>query len=149
MKPFLLSAVLGALAFAPHALAEEHRIEMRNIGPDASPMVFYPDYVEAAPGDTIVIINAMGAHNAQSIEGIWPDGAETFVGEMNEDVTFTVTEEGYYGIKCLPHYEAGMVALIKVGATAPNLDAARAIEHPRRAGPRMIALWERAEGSAR
>lgn len=147
MKPLLFSAVLGALVFAPSALAEEHVIEMRNVGPDASPMVFAPDFIEAQVGDTIVIVNGSGAHNAQTIEGMWPDGADTFIGEMNQDVTFTVTHEGYYGIKCLPHYQAGMVMLIKVGDGSPNHEAARAVEHPGRAATRMDSMWARAEAA--
>lgn len=108
-------------------------------------MVFEPAFVQAEVGDTIVIVNAMGAHNAQTIEGIWPEGAETFVGAMNQDVTFTVTHEGFYGIKCLPHYEAGMVMLVKVGDGASNYDVARAVEHPGRAADRMVAMWAEAE----
>lgn len=148
MKTFVTTVALAALAFTPAAMAqEEHRIEMRNVGSDAQPMVFQPAYVEAQVGDTIVIVNAMGAHNAQTIEGVWPDGAETFVGAMNQDVTFTVTEEGLYGIKCLPHYEAGMVGLIKVGSgEAPNYDAAAAVEHPGRAAARMATMMEQAAG---
>lgn len=146
MKTFIASAALAAFAIAPSAFAEEHRIEMRNIGPDAQPMVFSPSYVEAAVGDTIVIVNAMGAHNAQTIPGLWPEGAETFVGAMNEDVTFTVTAEGLYGVKCLPHYEAGMVALIRVGEGTPsNLEAAQAIEYPGRAATRMAAMLAQVE----
>ena len=146
MKSLILTAVLGAALIVPAAIAEEHVVEMRNIGRDASPMTFSPSYVEAQVGDTIVIRNAMGAHNAQTIEGIWPEGADTFVGAMNQDVTFTVTHEGYYGIKCLPHYEAGMVMLVKVGDGASNHEAARAVEHPGRAADRMEAMWTQAEG---
>lgn len=145
MKSLILTAVLGAALIVPAAIAEEHVVEMRNIGSDAQPMVFEPAFVQAEVGDTIVIVNAMGAHNAQTIEGIWPEGAETFVGAMNQDVTFTVTHEGFYGIKCLPHYEAGMVMLVKVGDGASNYDVARAVEHPGRAADRMVAMWAEAE----
>lgn len=147
MKTTFLCGALAALALAPAALAEEHRIEMRNIGSDAQPMVFQPAFVQAEVGDTIVIVNAMGAHNVQTIEGVWPEGADSFVGSMNQDMTFTVTEEGLHGIKCLPHYEAGMVGLIKVGSgEAPNHGAAAAVEHPGRAAARMASLMEQAGG---
>lgn len=147
MKKLILSAALGAMVLAPAAFAqEEHRVEMRNAGSDRQPMVFEPAYLEIAPGDTVVFVNAMGAHNAQSIPGMWPEGAEEFVGAMNQDATYTFTEEGVYGIKCLPHYGAGMVALIKVGdGEAPNLAEAAGVRQPGRARQRMADMIAQAE----
>jgi len=145
MKTLFLSAALGALALTPAAAAqnETHEIQMLNFSSDRQPMVFEPAYIEAEVGDTITFVNAMGAHNAQTIDGMTPDGVDGFVGAMNQDVSFTLTEEGVYGIKCLPHYAAGMVALIKVGdGPAPNLDEAASVRHPGRAQLRMAALLE-------
>ncbi|TIV43623.1 MAG: pseudoazurin, partial [Mesorhizobium sp.] len=67
-------------------------------------------------------------HDAQSIKGMVPDGAEPFKGKMNEEVTVTLTQEGVYGVKCAPHYGMGMVALIAVGKPV-NLDTATAVKH--------------------
>lgn len=151
MKELLMAAALGAVALAPAASAqgETHEIQMLNFGPDRQPMVFEPAYLEVSPGDTVTFVNAMGAHNAQTIDGMLPQGAEGFVGEMSQDVSFTVTEEGVYGIKCLPHYGAGMVALIKVGdGAAPNIEAASSVRHPGRARSRMAELLEQAANDA-
>lgn len=146
MKNLFLAAALGALALTPAALAEDHEIQMRNVGSDGQSMVFEPAYLEIAPGDTVTFVNAQGAHNAQSIDTMLPEGAESFVGGMNQDVSFTPTEAGLYGIKCLPHYGAGMVALIKVGdGEAPNFDAASGVRHPGRARTRFEALLEQAD----
>lgn len=146
MKKLLLSAALGAFALTPAALAEDHEIQMLNVGADGQPMVFEPAYLEIAPGDTVTFVNAQGAHNAQTIDGMLPEGAEGFTGGMRQDVSFTPTEEGVWGIKCMPHYGAGMVALIKVGdGEAPNLDAAREVRHPGRAGQRFEDLFAQAE----
>jgi pseudoazurin len=146
MKTLLLSAALGALALTPAALAETHEVRMLSIGSDRQPMVFEPAYLEVEPGDTVTFVNAMGAHNAQSVDGMLPDGAEAFEGRMAQDVSFTPTEEGVYGIKCLPHYGAGMVALIKVGdGEAANLGAASEVRHPGRARDRFAALIDQAE----
>ncbi|MGX6646753.1 pseudoazurin [Maricaulaceae bacterium MS644] len=145
MKNLLLSAALGVLALTPAAFAEDHEIQMLNAGSDGQPMVFEPAYLEVQPGDTVTFVNAMGAHNAQSIDGMLPEGVEGFAGRMNQDVSFTVTEEGVYGVKCMPHYGAGMVALIKVGdGEAANLDEARSVRHPGRARDRFEALLEQA-----
>lgn len=146
MKNLFMAAALGALAMTPAALAEDHEIRMLNAGSDGQPMVFEPAYLEVAPGDTVTFVNAQGAHNAQSIDTMLPDGAESFVGGMNQDVSFTPTEAGLYGIKCMPHYGAGMVALIKVGdGEAPNFDDAASVRHPGRARARFETLIEQAE----
>ena len=146
MKTLIMSAVAGALAFAPAALAQEtHIVEMRNAGTDGQPMVFEPAYLEIAPGDTVTFVNAQGAHNAQMIGGMWPEGAEDFMGRMNQDATYTFTEEGAYGIKCMPHYGAGMVGLVVVGE-ASNLEDISGVRHPGRARARMADLLEQAAG---
>jgi len=145
MKKLILSAALGAMVMAPAAFAEEHVIEMRNMGSDRQSMVFEPAYLEVEPGDTVTFVNAMGVHNAQTIDGMLPEGVEGFVGDMNSDVSFTASEEGLYGIKCMPHYGMGMVALIKVGdGEAPNLETAASVRHPGRARIRMADLLEQA-----
>ncbi len=51
--------------------------------------------------------------------------AEKFKGGINQEVTLKVDKEGVYGVKCMPHYAMGMVALIQVGAAGSNLDAVR------------------------
>jgi pseudoazurin len=146
MKNLLVSAALGALALTPAALAEDHEIQMLNVGSDGQPMVFEPAYLEIAPGDTVTFVNAQGAHNAQTIDGMIPEGGEGFRGGMRQDVSFTPTEEGVWGIKCMPHYGAGMVALIKVGdGEAANLEAAQGVRHPGRAGGRFDELFAQAE----
>ena len=43
-------------------------------------------------------------HNAETIPGMLPEGADPFKGAINEEVVYTVEAEGVYGIKCLPHY---------------------------------------------
>jgi hypothetical protein len=41
----------------------------------------------------------------------------------------TLTQEGVYGYKCLPHYGLGMVGLIVVGDVNVNLTTAQAVKH--------------------
>ena len=89
-------------------------------------MVFEPSYVAAQPGDTILFLATDPGHNAAAIEGMLPEGVETFESEMGEDFSLVVEAEGLYGIKCTPHYAMGMVALIQVGE-AVNLEAVQAV----------------------
>jgi pseudoazurin len=123
-KTLTLTAVLALLAGAAAATETTHTVQMLNKG-EAGAMVFEPAYIAAQPGDTITFVPTDRGHNAATIEGILPEGAEAFEGGMGEEVSITVTEEGIYGIQCDPHAGMGMVAVIQVGA-ATNLEAATA-----------------------
>ena len=132
MKHFLTMAILAAAtAFAGVANAAEHEVLMLNKG-DKGAMVFQPDFIEAQPGDTIRFVPTDKSHNAESIKGMMPTGAEGFTSKVNEEVVYTVTEEGVYGVKCTPHYGMGMVMLISVGEPV-NLEEAKAVKHPGKA----------------
>ena len=123
-KTFTLTAVLALLAGAAAATETTHTVQMLNKG-EAGAMVFEPAYIQAQPGDTIVFVPTDRGHNAATLEGIAPEGVEPFKGDMGEEVSITVTEEGLYGIECTPHAAMGMVAVIQVGE-ATNLEAATA-----------------------
>ena len=69
-----------------------------------------------------------------------PDGAEAFKGKFNEEVVVTLDQEGVYGVKCMPHYAMGMVALIEVGEGA-NTEQAAAVKHPGKAGKNFAELF--------
>jgi len=131
MKRTIALAALTAVLLAGGAQAAEHEIHMLNKGQKGA-MVFEPDLVKAAPGDTIRFVPTDKSHNAEAIKGMIPEGAEEFKGKMNKEVTVTLTKEGVYGIKCTPHYGMGMVALIQVGDPT-NLDAAKAVSNPGKA----------------
>lgn len=128
MKVRIAMAALAAMLVAGGAQAAEHEVRMLNKG-EKGTMVFEPDFVQAAPGDTIRFVPTDRTHNAETVPGMLPDGAEAFKGKVNEDITVTVTTEGVYGVKCLPHYAMGMVALIVVGEPV-NVEQARAVKHP-------------------
>ncbi|PRD41850.1 pseudoazurin [Phyllobacterium phragmitis] len=132
MNKILAAVTLGvAVAFAASAGAAEFEVKMLNKG-EKGVMVFEPSFVKAAPGDTIRFVPTDKGHNAESIKGMIPDGAEAFKGKTNGEVTVTLTKEGVYGVKCAPHYGMGMVALIEVGAPA-NVEAAGQVKHPGKA----------------
>ncbi len=105
------------LVAAPMAVeAETFDIEMKNVG-DAGRMVFEPDMIQIAPGDTLRFLATDRGHNAASIDDMFPEGAEEFNGKVNEEIEVTYDIEGWYGIKCTPHFAMGMVMAVQVGET--------------------------------
>ncbi|MEQ1943893.1 pseudoazurin [Mesorhizobium sp. VNQ89] len=115
MKPFVAALMLGATLMVTGAAgAAEIEVHMLNKGAKGS-MVFEPDFIVAAPGDTIRFIPTDKGHNVESIKGMLPEGVEAFKSKFNEEYTLKVDGNGVYGVKCTPHYGMGMVALINVG----------------------------------
>jgi len=111
----VMAATLAlGMALAGPAAAETHEIKMLNRG-DAGPMIFEPSFIRIEPGDTVKFLATNPSHNAESIPGMLPEGAETFKGKINEEIEVTFDVEGVYGIKCLPHYAMGMVMTVAVG----------------------------------
>lgn len=138
-RPVILCSALALLATALPASAKEIQVHMKNSGTDGM-MVFEPSFVKAAPGDTVRFIPADAAHNAETLPTIWPQGAAPIKGAMSKEVVFTASKPGLYGIKCMPHYSMGMVALVQVGKVAPaDITAAQAVKLPPLAAKRMTA----------
>ena len=135
----LTIAALAAMLLASTAFAETFEVKMLNKGAEGA-MVFEPAFIKAAVGDTVTFLSPDKGHNAESIEGMLPDGVDAFKSEMSKDFTLTLTAEGVYGIKCTPHYAMGMVALIQVGAPV-NLDAAKAVVQKGKAKARFEPLF--------
>jgi pseudoazurin len=127
----LAAAAFAALVMAGGAQAADHEVQMLNKG-EKGAMVFQPDFIQATPGDTVTFVPTDKSHDAESIKGMIPEGAEPFKGKVSEEITATVTAEGVYGVKCIPHYGMGMVALIVVGKPV-NLEEAKVVKHPGKA----------------
>ncbi len=131
------AAVLCVVSGA--ANAAEHVVKMLNDNGEGQYMVFEPDYIEAAPGDTVRFVAVDEFHNAETMPEIWPEGASRLQGELSKDVTFTIEKPGVYGIKCLPHYPMGMIALVVAGEPV-NKDQLAGYEPPAMAKERFDAL---------
>lgn len=114
------AVLLLVFSLAGSASADEIVVEMLNSDGEGKKMLFKPDFIKANVGDTVKFVPTQQPHNAQSIPEIWPDGAAQFVGEINKEVTFKVEKPGLYGVKCMPHYGMGMIALIQAGDERPN-----------------------------
>jgi len=113
------AAVIVALGGA--AMAETFDVQMLNKG-ETGRMVFEPASLRIAVGDTVKFIASDKGHNAESAAGMMPEGAAEFVGKINEEIEVTLTEPGFYGIKCKPHFAMGMVMVVAVGdeTSAPD-----------------------------
>ena len=125
--PKIAAVVALAALIATPAFAANFEVHMLNKG-EAGAMVFEPALSQIAVGDTVTFVPTDKGHNAETIKGLIPDGANAFKGKINEQITVTVEQEGIYGVKCLPHYGMGMVALIAVGQPV-NLEQARTVKH--------------------
>jgi len=135
----LTITALAMMLLGGAAIAENFDVQMLNKGAEGA-MVFEPAFVRAAVGDTVTFVSPDKGHNAESIEGMLPEGVEPFKSEMSKDFTLTLTAEGVYGIKCTPHYAMGMVALIQVGAPV-NLDAVADVVQKGKAKTRFEPLF--------
>lgn len=113
MKTLALVAAIQFLLTGA-AVADTVEVRMLNRGERGS-MVFEPEYVELAPGDTLQFRVGSRSHNAASIDAMAPEGATPFKGQINEEIAVTLDRPGFYGIKCSPHLGMGMVMLVKVG----------------------------------
>ena len=143
MKTLFLLAftLMTAFLHAAPATAENFQVEMRNRGEKGS-MVFEPDFLTIAPGDSVKFIAVNKSHNAASIDGMVPQGYAGFKGRIDEEIEVTFAEPGFYGIKCSPHFGMGMVMLVKVGE-ADLTETIRTFEVPARARPRFDAIFAR------
>jgi pseudoazurin len=140
MRKILMMATAVVL-MAGGALAAEVEVKMLNKGAEGA-MVFEPALVKVAPGDTVKFVATDKGHNAETIKGMLPADATPFLGKNGEDVAVTFDKPGIYGIKCLPHYGMGMVAMVVVG-TPDNVDAAKAVPQPGKAKQVMAGLFEK------
>jgi len=96
------------------AVAETFEVQMLNRG-ESGTMVFEPSSLRIAEGDTVKFVATDRGHNAESIDGMMPAGAEAFAGKINEEIEVTFTEAGFYGVQCKPHFAMGMVMVVAVG----------------------------------
>eukprot|EP00873_Tetraselmis_striata_P030058 jgi/Tetstr1/450322/TSEL_037358.t1 len=95
-------------------------------------------------GDTVTFVPTDPTHNAETILGMLPEGAEAFKGKINEQISVTFEEEGLYGYKCAPHFGLGMIGLIEVGDSETNAAEAQNVTMPPAAQERMAVLFEQA-----
>ena len=141
MRRAMVLAAFTLLMSASMTPAAEVEVKMLNKGTEGL-MVFEPALVKIEPGDTVKFVATDKSHNAETIKNMLPEGAAPFAGKMSEDVAVTFDKPGVYGIKCMPHYAMGMVALVVVGKP-DNLDQAKAVPQLGKAKQVFASLFER------
>ena len=119
MKKLALTLLLSISTFS--LFSEVHTVQMLNAGKEGM-MVFEPAVITIKKGDTVKFIATDMLHNSSSVDGMIPDGAEAWVGGMNQDVEVTLSKEGVYVYQCTPHNMMAMVGVIKVESSS-NIDA--------------------------
>ncbi len=134
-----LAVAVASLAMASPVWAADHQVKMVNKDSEGRPMQFEPAFLAIAPGDTVTFVPTDKAHNAEFLPGMLPEGAEEWKGKVNEAITVTYSVEGFYGVRCAPHFGMGMVGLIQVGdsATLPDVSG---VKLPGKAKTRMTEL---------
>lgn len=134
MKRIAIGMLAAATSVASPAAAREFVVQMKTSGAGGV-MVFEPAVVNARVGDTVRFVPTQPSHNAETIPAIWPADAAPIKGAINKEIVLAVTRPGIYGIKCLPHYAMGMVALVIAGNA--NRTAAQAAALPPLAAKRI------------
>ena len=138
-RSFAVAALL-AISGSP-AMAASFEVQMLNKGA-AGAFVFEPALTRVAVGDTVTFVPTDKGHNAQTVDGLPPAGAEPFKGAISQPVAVTFTVPGAYEIKCAPHYGLGMVAVVVVGDNPANLDALKAATQPPKVAERLKPVFE-------
>ena len=98
----------------------EHIVKMLNSG-DGGQMIFEPAVIKVSLGDTIHFKATDMSHNSASVQGMVPNGAASWAGPMNQDISVTLDTEGVYVYQCDPHAMMAMIGVIQVG-DAVNMD---------------------------
>jgi pseudoazurin len=119
---------------------------MLNKGPDGQRNWFEPAVLFIEPGDTVRFVATDKAHNSESL--VVPEGGETWKGKLNQEVTATLTVEGLYAYKCLPHFGLGMVGLVAVGNPSVNIAEVESTRYPGLAKKVMAELLEQVKARA-
>jgi pseudoazurin len=140
-KMTMLATAAVLMAMGGSAFAAEVEVKMLNKGTEGV-MVFEPALVKIAPGDTVKFVATDQGHNVETIKGMLPAGAAPIAGKSGEGLAVTFDQPGVYGLKCLPHYGMGMVAMVVVGTPA-NLDEAKAAPQVGKAKQVMAGLFDK------
>src|SRR3569623_297369 len=140
MKFIGLTLAAAIVCMVGPALAANVDVQLLNKG-DKGAMVFQPDLVKIAVGDTVTFLPTDKGHDVEGITGMMPASAQPFKGQMGQPFTETFTVPGVYALKCTPHYGLGMVAIVVVCDDLSNLDAVKAAKNPKKPQERFDAIF--------
>ena len=115
--------ILCLLLFSGIINAKEHIVNLKTTGDNGKMMVFEPDFLKIAIGDTVNFVPSDATHNAESFSV--PSTKSTFQTPYGKATKITFNEEGVVLVKCVPHFALGMIGVIQVG---DNVDKNKALE---------------------
>ena len=110
--------------FSSFYFSADYEVRMLNQGPSGV-MVFEPPVLKISKGDTVHFKSVDMAHNSESIGNMIPEGGDTWMGAMSQDISVTLNTEGVYVYQCTPHLMMAMIGVIQVG-NSNNLEKVRA-----------------------
>ena len=116
--------ILSLIIFTTQIFSSDYEVRMLNSGPGGI-MVFDPPVMKIKKGDTIHFKSVDMAHNSESISNMMPEGGDTWMGAMSQDISVTLNTEGVYVYQCTPHLMMAMIGVIQVG-NSNNLEKVRA-----------------------
>lgn len=89
MKPQVFALAAAFVVLIPGTIyAANHKVEMK--ASDGRSMSFEPRLPHVQPGDTVTFIVKDKGHNSATAMNAIPDGAATWNGKMNEEITVKV-----------------------------------------------------------
>ena len=78
----ILAAALALCVGTGPGSAADHTIKLLNKDGKGKFMLFEPDFLKVAPGDTVTFVPVDKGHNAEMIPEVWPEGAAKFKGDV-------------------------------------------------------------------
>ena len=124
-------------------------VEMLNKHPEdrKKRMIFLPRLAVIGTNETVLFRATDRSHNSASSDGMIPDGAEPWKGELSKDIEVTFTVPGIYGYACTPHIAGGMVGAVVVRGEGVlnNLEAAKSVKQRGKAKKRFAEIFDEIE----
>lgn len=141
----MAAALAVVVLFQPLPSRAAERVVRMLVESDDGRFTFEPTLLFVQPGDQVRFVPDSPMHAVKSISGMLPEHALGWRGRMGGETLVRLDVPGVYGIKCMAHYEVGMVALIVVGDQAPaNWSAAQTVRHPPMADAAFDRLFAQA-----
>jgi plastocyanin len=106
-QKLVLACLLWGMTFGGEA--QTHEIKGEGVR-------FQPEIIHARVGD-VIAFRKMVPHAVESIDAMWPQGAEVLNSNLGADVDYVIAAEGVYVFRCPQHWRARMVGAIVVDGT--------------------------------
>jgi len=119
--PKLMLTILCLLICSTLAHAADHTVKLLSQGSDGKIMVFEPNFIKIAQGDSVTFVPSDATHNAESFSV--PSEKSSFNTPYGEATRVTFSEKGVVLVKCLPHFALGMIGVVQVGDNADSTKA--------------------------